>query len=388
MIVFISNFLNHHQYPVANELYHLTGGEYRFIETEPMPEWIKKGGYSEYENLPWLVQVWRDEVAPGIVERLTLEADVVVWCHNLYINLICERLRRGLLTFEFGERWFKKGLLNVFSPNLLKSQFYYHTHFFNKSLYRLNASAYAANDLRLLLSFRNKMFKWGYFTSVPEFEKDNLEAVRDVSRLKLLFVARFLSWKHPELPVLVARELKKKGYDFEINMYGTGPEYKKIQYLIEKYDLVDVVNLCGNRPNSEILAEMRKHDIFLFTSDRHEGWGAVLNEAMGSKCAVVASDEIGSVPFLIKNNDNGMIFKSKSIKDLTTKVEYLINNPQKCRLMGDRAYHTLKNEWSPRRAAENFLQLIQAINGGCPNKIKDGPCSPAQPINRNTLCQS
>ena len=34
---------------------------------------------------------------------------------------------------------------------------------------------------------------------------------------------------------------------------------------------------------------MEKADIFLFTSDRREGWGAVANEAMNSACALVVS---------------------------------------------------------------------------------------------------
>jgi glycosyltransferase involved in cell wall biosynthesis len=45
--------------------------------------------------------------------------------------------------------------------------------------------------------------------------------------------------------------------------------------------------------------------VFIFTSDRNEGWGAVLNEAMGSGCAVVAADLIGSVPYLIEHKKMG-----------------------------------------------------------------------------------
>ena len=53
-------------------------------------------------------------------------------------------------------------------------------------------------------------------------------------------------------------------------------------------------------PNAKILQEMRKHEIFLFTSDRNEGWGAVSNESMSNGCMLVGSDGIGSIPFLVK----------------------------------------------------------------------------------------
>ena len=61
---------------------------------------------------------------------------------------------------------------------------------------------------------------------------------------------------------------------------------------------------------------MEKTGIFLFTSDRQEGWGAVLNEAMNSGCAVVASHLIGAVPFLKKKKKNGLVYSSGDRKTL------------------------------------------------------------------------
>lgn len=380
MIVFVSNFLNHHQFPVASRLYQLTEGRYRFIETEPMPEWIKRGGYSEYENLPWLVQVWKGGDTDILAKKLLAEAKAVVWCNNLYLDVIKQRLKAGKLTFEFGERWFKRGLLNIFSPRLLKSQLYYHLYFRHSPLYRLNASAFAANDFAILHSYRNRMFKWGYFTKLATTEDFNLEAPRGVSRLKILFVSRFLIWKHPEIPVLMASELKKRGYDFELNMYGSGPEEQRIKDLIHSLNVADVVRLCGNKPNEQILEEMRRHDIFVFTSDKNEGWGAVVNEAMGSGCAVVASDAIGSVPFLIEDGVNGYIFKNGSVEDITDKVASLLDDPKLCRRLGKRAFETISEIWSPDNAAKNFLKLIDGIENGNPNVIPSGPCSQALPI--------
>lgn len=163
-------------------------------------------------------------------------------------------------------------------------------------------------------------------------------------------------------------------------MYGSGPEHDRIKALISSLGLQDCVFLKGNLPNDEILQEMKQHDIFLFTSDRHEGWGAVLNESMSNGCAVIASDKIGSVPFLIEDGVNGLIFKDQSVDDLTLKLEYLINNPDKCTELGNRAISTMCNIWSPGNAARNLLKLIDGIKSGNPQIIDSGPCSPAYPI--------
>ena len=123
--------------------------------------------------------------------------------------------------------------------------------------------------------------------------------------------------KHPELPVMLAKRLKDKGYNFHLDMYGRGDELYPTQQLVKSLALNDNVSFYGSLPNEEILKEMRKHEIFLFTSDRNEGWGAVLNESMSNGCAVVASNLIGSVPFLIQDGENGMVFKSGDLVFLT-----------------------------------------------------------------------
>jgi hypothetical protein len=45
-IVMLSNFINHHQTPVADELYNMQGVEYWFIETKALPEEQRNLGYS------------------------------------------------------------------------------------------------------------------------------------------------------------------------------------------------------------------------------------------------------------------------------------------------------------------------------------------------------
>lgn len=142
--------------------------------------------------------------------------------------------------------------------------------------------------------------------------------------------------KHPESPVRIAAMLKKEGIDFEIDMYGIGPEWNNTKRLVDELDVADCVNLRGAAPNEEIIRQMRSHQVFLFTSDRNEGWGAVLNEAMSNGCAVLASDAIGSVPYLIDDGINGLIYKDGDINDLFMKVKWLSDNPDKLENMAHR----------------------------------------------------
>src|SRR5690606_2121710 len=97
---------------------------------------------------------------------------------------------------------------------------------------------------------------------------------------------------------------------------ATTPLWRRLQKKAGDENLDKHVIFTGGRRNSDVLKMMEQSNVFLFTSDRNEGWGAVLNEAMGAGCACVASQEIGSVPYLITNDINGLIFKSGSAVSL------------------------------------------------------------------------
>ena len=381
-IVFFSNFINHHQANVADELYKLTDGNYTFVELCPIYDWLLKGGYSDLSSRPYVLQAWRSRENLSKAENLLDSADVALFSCPESWKYEVLRAKTGKLTFDVSERWLKRGLLNLASPRLLKYFYYYNTVFGKCNVYKLCSSAFACGDHYKLHSFRNRCYKWGYFTKVD----DNLivEARQGVSTSEtlhtLMWCARFLKWKHPELPVKLAAQLKIKGYRFVLDMYGTGVELDKTKNLVEQLGVEDVVRFKGNVPNDEILKEMRRHEIFLFTSDKNEGWGAVVNESMSNGCAIVASDAIGSVPFLINDGENGCIFKSCDLSSLCKKVEWLLDNPDKKRQIAIKAYNTMRDVWSPRNAAMNFLQLVDDLQSGRNVSVEDGPCSKAYPI--------
>ena len=195
-----------------------------------------------------------------------------------------------------------------------------------------------------------------------------------------------LMLKHPELPVQMAARLKEKGYKFHIRMYGdegNAAKYDKIypkkylEELINQLGVEDSVFLMGNRPNNEIIDAMRKHDIFLFTSDKNEGWGAVANESLANGCVLVASDAIGSSPYLIRDGENGFMFKSKNVESLTEKVEWLLTHPEDMKNMRKCAVQQMKELWSPHKAAKALLLLIDDLMNSRETSIKNGPCSKA-----------
>ncbi|WP_455006935.1 glycosyltransferase family 4 protein [Bacteroides finegoldii] len=377
-IVFVSIALNIHQIGVADELYKLANGQYWFIETSLSVDGNQKGGNVDSSNRLYLIKSYESLRAYQYAMQLIREADVMVY-GAAPLEYLKERVKTGKLTFVNSERWLKKGLLNLLSPNLLKQHFFYHTHCHDKPYYALCSSAYAAGDYRILQSFKDKCYKWGYFTAVPKLDIVNIQKSKhSVSTVKILWVARFLRLKHPERMLQLALQLRSVGVDFSINMIGIGPEYDKIVTAINDMGLQGYVHLLGNMPNNKVMEVMRTHDIFCFTSDKNEGWGAVLNEAMSSGCCPVSSIETGSTPYLIKDGVNGFSFNLKKKNDLFEKVLWLIEHPEERERMSIEAYKTIRDVWSPKNAAEQLYKLCQSMLQGESYVVEDGPCSKAE----------
>ena len=377
----LSNFINHHQTPVADELYNMQGVEYSFIETKALPEEQRNLGYSDFSNKPYVISAYKSNEEYQKAINLIDNADVVI-VGSAPENMIIERLRSSKLTFRYSERLFKQRPWYFPDPRVWMELWKKHIRYKNKPLYMLAASAYTANDVYAIGAYKNKVYKWGYFPRVDDlpFEAcENLDASSEGGTSHIMWCARFLRWKHPELPVMLAKRLKDKGYDFHLDMYGKGELLCATKQLVASLALNDEVSFCGSLPNDEILNEMKKHEIFLFTSDRNEGWGAVLNESMSNGCAVVASNLIGSVPFLINDGANGLVFESGDLDSLEQKVCYLLDNPSKRLEIATKAIQTMREVWSPANAAIRLVTLVQKLLDDDVTPYRDGPCSIAYP---------
>lgn len=371
-IVFVSNAITPHQIPVCDELSKLENVSVKFIESINIDK----------NTLPigWQTSCRRDYVVSfdflsrnreAIIEEI-FAADVVIYGSGDY-SLLKRRLAADSLTFLYSERIYKKwkDLLKVPIHFLKFSQMYGKY----QNLYLLCASAFAAKDYGLLSLFRKKSYKWGYFTSV-ENEVAN-STCRFTSPLKMLWCSRFIDWKHPELAVKLAQRLKTAGYSFQLDMIGEGEMLNCMKTYVMVNGLGDCVNFLGTMPNKQVHEQMRKHDIFLFTSDKGEGWGAVANEAMSNGCVLIASDEIGSVPYLVVNQNNGVMFKSKDINSLYSVVKDIFDKPKMCMALSNNAIRTIKQVWSPKNAAESLVRLSNDLLNDKACSIQYGPCSKA-----------
>lgn len=374
-IVFLSNFFNHHQRMLSHYLHELTDGNFFFIESMTMDDERLKLGWGE-SFIPDYVISYENNI--DYCRTVIDEADVLIF-GSAPQKYLLKRIIKNKLIFKYTERPIKKN--NTLLKNICRFFVWRVMNPQKKKIYLLCASAFAAADYAKFGLYKNKTYKWGYFPETKQYDIDAL--IRKKNADHILWCGRFIDWKHPDDVIEIAAKLKKEGYNFRITMIGNGEMKELLCDRVLAMGLDDIVHIAGSMTPEQVRIEMENSGIYLFTSDHQEGWGAVLNEAMNSGCAVIASHAIGSVPFLLEHEKNGIIYESGNISDLLCKVRYLLDNINEQKRLGKQAYHTVVEKWNAKTASERFIRIAQQIDkSGYSDLYEEGPCSRA-PISSN-----
>lgn len=369
-VIFLSNYYSHHQKSFCENMDQISDHQFLFLETEDLSDERKQMGWKEYKNIPFVKKLKE-------ASNADTKADVVIW-GNAPSEAVRNYLESDILTFRYSERIYKSRY-NVLKwlPRMFRFWQKYGRY---SSLYLLCSGAYTYLDYAIHGSFIGKAYKWGYFPETILYQDVDMLLYKK-NRTEILWCGRFIEWKHPDDAIVIANMLKQNGYDFTLKFIGTGEMEDQLKDMAAKNNLEDCVCFMGAMSPEQVRENMEKAGIYLFTSDRKEGWGAVLNESMNSGCAVIASHRIGSVPYLVKNGENGIIYRSGDINSLYSKVKFLLDNPERQKSLGKRAYYAITDLWNAQTAAERLMVMTEEIqdHGFC-DLYEDGPCSRADLI--------
>ena len=372
-LIFLSNYYNHHQGPLCEAIAAKTDVDFQLVVCGVMTEERQKM-WGRTEKLPRFVTEPKSQADWDKTLHDVFEADAVI-IGSAPQALLKERLSAGKLILRYQERPLKNGVEPLkFLPRMLK------WHLWNppgKPVYLLCASAYASQDYKKMGLFRGKTYKWGYFPETRSYDCQALLAQKELN--SIFWAGRFLNWKHPDDALQVAARLRDEGCSFKLRMAGSGILEGQLRNMITELNLGDCVELLGSLKPEQVRCEMEHSKIFLFTSDQHEGWGAVLNEAMNSGCAVIASDAAGATPYLVENGVNGCIYQSRNTNEMYEKIVSLLEQPSEQERLGKAAYETITTTWNAKVAAERLCDLLRSMIAGesSPELYKEGPCSRA-----------
>lgn len=378
-VVFCSNYLNHHQLRFCEAMLKEVE-DFIFIAEKPMEQFRIDMGWEDMNNKEFVIKSYENKQSLDLAIKLCNEADIVI-AGDSSGKFIEQRSRDNKIIFYGDERLLKDDSLHWH----IRHWFHFFRDFKHRkqlgmsNAYLLCYGAFVKHDYKVCYGFNNLSFRFGYFPYVDKVSKEVIFAKKNQGIIKILVVSRFTKWKRIELAVKAFNKVSKLIPNVEMQLIGNTNEdiayTNKIKKLITNRDN-NMITFLGSMSNKGVINKMQEADIFIFPSNRCEGWGAVLNEAMSCGCACIASDMIGSVPYLIKNGNNGFIFKNGNLKDLIKKLSLLcVNNELRFKLANN-AYDTIYNEWNADVAGNRLTNVFNnLIHGKGVNIYEEGPCS-------------
>ena len=377
-VTFISNYINHHQIPLSDELYQIWGEDYTFIQTEPMEEErIKMGWVESGTEIPY-VKVYDSD--PEGIQKLIDTCDIAIFDGLDDESYIAKRLNEKKIVLRTWERLYKTGQWKAVSPRGLIKKHHDHTRYSKDRVYLLCYGGYVADDFEIIKAYRGKRLKWGYFPEFHEFERATRKAKKEKEIPMVLWAGRMIPWKHGMDALKAVKSCIEEGLKFRFVMVGNGECEEELKNYVSANHLEETVTFTGALSPKEVREQMEKADVYLFTSDYEEGWGVVANESMNSGCVLIASHAAGAVPFLVRDNENGLIYESGNVGQLSECLSRVLKDESFRERLQDNAYETIKNMWNAHIAAKRLVKFCEELQNGTISFEEEGPLSEAYVI--------
>ena len=244
-LVFVSNYLNHHQMPLAQEFINIYGEDFTFIAMTPFNQARLNVGYRDLNSMPFVLRAYESPETLSQARRLINESECLI-IGGMPVNIVSSRLELGKITFMQSERFFKGPFLKKDLGRFVKYCMYRGGRSAARSksskFYLLCSGAFTAWDYNLCGLFRNKAYRWGYFTELKQYDDiDNLISRKEPS--SILWAGRFINWKHPELAIKLAKNLRDSNINFSLKIIGSGEMLDELSNMINALNLNDSVKI-------------------------------------------------------------------------------------------------------------------------------------------------
>jgi len=181
----------------------------------------------------------------------------------------------------------------------------------------------------------------------------NLKQDKNIFENKFVYIGRLDELKNVQNIVLGF--IKLKTLDATLDIYGKGPDFPKIQEIIEQHSLEDRVSL--KRVDADISNNLNNYDALILSST-HEAFPNVIIEAFNAGVIPIATN-VGDVEWLI-NKKRGILiegFTSNEIAKSMTKFLELDIESRKKYITNGRNF--LSKELNEKEILNQWLKVIE-----------------------------
>jgi glycosyltransferase involved in cell wall biosynthesis len=175
----------------------------------------------------------------------------------------------------------------------------------------------------------------------------------------ILYASKLIPRKRPHDLLAAYRILRGRGVDVALLFVGSGELEESLRDYVGQHELADV-HFAGFQNQSELPKFYAVADLFVLPSE-DEPWGLVINEAMCAGLPVVASEEIGAVPDLVKDGYNGFRFPAGDVEALAAHLQTLVEDEGLRSRMGEKSLEII-GAWDLEQSVQGILAAMNSLS--------------------------
>jgi L-malate glycosyltransferase len=170
----------------------------------------------------------------------------------------------------------------------------------------------------------------------------------------VVFAGKLTPYKGVKYLIYAARKI-----DGEILILGDGSERKNLEKIVADEGIKNVRFLGHPKDDTGFLVKFySRADVFVAPSVWDEPLGLVILEAMACEAPVVVTRK-GGISLAVKDGKNGLFISPRNVSDIAEKVNYLLQNDEKRRKMGQKAREIAVEKFSWKIIAQKFIEKYE-----------------------------
>jgi len=193
-----------------------------------------------------------------------------------------------------------------------------------------------------------------YFCALDAFLATPRRARND-GHTVFLFCGQMIARKGVDL---LLEAFQRLGSSAQLLLVGREAELPQFLAILP-VDVRKRIVYAGFQPPEELPRFFSQADVFVLPS-RYDGWGVVVNQALGAGLPIICSDMVGAGRDLVKEEVNGLLFPAGDSAALAEKMQRFVVHPALCDSWGV-ASRQQAQHWTPKTGAEKWVQTFQAV---------------------------
>jgi glycosyltransferase involved in cell wall biosynthesis len=195
-----------------------------------------------------------------------------------------------------------------------------------------------------------------YLIDTSEFLRLPLPDV-SAGEVNFLFSGQLIPRKGIDVLCGAAQQVFEREPRARLSIVGEGPERYRVEELLMRFP--NRVRLHGFLPFPDrIKAYVDAHVLILPST--HDGWGAVVHEAMARGMPVISSSRVGAAYDLIEDGQNGVMVERNDVDSYSRAMLSFTRWPDKIQVFGARARATA-SRYTPQWGVQTFLTAVRDV---------------------------